>query len=103
MTDEYITRHEYEEYKHRAQDEDKRLSKRITEIKEVTQQINSLTLSVQKLASNMERMLEIQQEQEDRIKEIEERDGEMWRKTTGYIMTTIVGLVVGFLFTQIGV
>ena len=102
MDEEYITRLEHEEFTKRMQDEHIRLSKRITELKEVTQQINDLTMSVQKLAVNMENMLTNQQEQEKRIKEMESRDGKMWRQAIGYVLTAIIGIVVGFVFKQIG-
>ena len=32
----------------------------------------------------------------------EERDGEMWRKVTGHIVTVIIGIVIGYIFKQIG-
>lgn len=102
MNEEYITRVEHEEFTKRMQDEHIRLSKRISEIKEVTQQINDLAMSVQRLATNMENMLENQKEQEKRIDEMESRDGKMWRQAIGYVLTAIIGIVVGFVFKQIG-
>lgn len=102
MNEDYISRLEHEEFVKRMQDEHVRLSKRITEVKEVTQQINDLAMSVQRLATNMENMLENQKEQEKRIDEMEERDGNLWRQTIGYIVTAVVGIVIGFIFKQIG-
>lgn len=102
MGEEYITRLEHEEFTKRMQDEHIRLSKRITELKEVTQQINDLAISTQKLAVNMENMLKNQEEQEKRISEMEERDGVMWRQVLGYITTAIIGIVIGFIFKQVG-
>lgn len=102
MGEEYITRSEHEEFTKRMQDEHIRLSKRISELKEVTQQINDLAISTQKLAVNMENMLKNQEEQEKRISEMEERDGVMWRQAIGYVLTAIIGIVVGFVFKQIG-
>ena len=102
MSEEFITRNEHEEFCKRMQDEHVRLSKRISEVKEMTQQINDLTISVQKLAVNMENMLNNQEEQEERIKEMESRDGKMWRQAVGYIVTAVIGIVIGFVFKQIG-
>lgn len=102
MNEDYISRLEHEEFVKRMQDEHVRLSKRITEVKEVTQQINDLAMSVQRLATNMENMLENQKEQEKRIDEMEERDGNLWRQTIGYIVTAVIGIVIGFIFKQIG-
>lgn len=102
MNEDYISRLEHEEFVKRMQDEHVRLSKRITEVKEVTQQINDLAMSVQRLATNMENMLENQKEQEKRIDEMEERDSNLWRQTIGYIVTAVIGIVIGFIFKQIG-
>lgn len=33
---------------------------------------------------------------------LESRDGEMWRKVVGYIITAVVGIIIGFIFTQFG-
>lgn len=71
-------------------------------MKEMTQQINDLTISVQKLAVNTENMLNNQEEQEKRIKEMESRDGKMWRQALGYVTTAIIGIVIGFIFKQVG-
>jgi len=37
-----------------------------------------------------------------KVSTLESRDGEMWRKVTGYIITAIVGIVIGYIFKQIG-
>ena len=83
-------------------DEDVRLSKRITELEEDNAQINALTVSVQKLTDNIEHMRQLQEDEGRRLNAIEGRDGEMWRKVTSYIITAVIGLVLGFIFTQIG-
>ena len=47
-------------------------------------------------------MAETQKEQGEKLEKLESRDGEMWRKVTGYIITAIIGIVIGFVFQQIG-
>ena len=49
MTDEPIARAEYEEYKMRLDEENKRQDKRIELLEESTKQINALTVSLWKL------------------------------------------------------
>ena len=63
---------------------------------------SALVTSVEKLALNMEIMAKEQQEQGKRLETLEARDGEMWRKVVGYIVTAIVGGVIGFIFTRLG-
>ena len=91
MTDEPIARAEYEEYKKRLDEENKRQDKRIELLEESTKQINALTVSIEK-----------QETQSKRLVSLENRDGEMWRKVVGYVATAVIGIVVGFIFTQIG-
>ena len=47
-------------------------------------------------------MAETQKEQGERLEKLEEQDGAMWRKVTGYIITAIIGILLGFVFRQIG-
>lgn len=106
---EYITREEHEEFRNtvkaniqRIQDEDSRQNKRLDILEANTKQINSLTTSVEKLALSIESMVKEQETQGMRLQVLEGRDGEMWRKVTGYIITAIAGIIIGCIFTQFG-
>lgn len=44
----------------------------------------------------------IQKQQSGRLEVLERRDGEMWRKVSGYILAAVIGIVLGFVFNQIG-
>ena len=98
-----ITRAEHEEFRKRIEEENKRQNCRINKLEDTFEKINSLATSTEKLATSMEAMLKEQEEQGGRLKILEERDGEKWRKVVGYIVTAVVGIVVGFIFTQIGI
>ena len=98
-----ITRAEHEEFRKRIVEENKRQNCRINKLEDTFEKINSLATSTEKLATSMEAMLKEQEEQGGRLKILEERDGEKWRKVVGYIVTAVVGIVVGFIFTQIGI
>lgn len=86
----------------RLRDEDTRQNKRIDLLEENVKEISALATSVNKLATNMESMVKIQEQQGTRLSTLESRDGEMWRKVVGYIVTAVVGIVLGFVFTQLG-
>ena len=64
--------------------------------------MSALTTSVEKLATNIEGMVKEQEKQGKRLEVLESRDGEMWRKVVGYIITAVVGIIIGFIFTQFG-
>lgn len=100
--EEPITRAEYEEYQKRISDEEHRQNKRLDQLEENTKQINALTVSIEKLAQSVESMVKEQEAQGKRLVSLESRDGEMWRKVVGYVVTAVIGIVLGFVFTQIG-
>lgn len=102
MMDSPITRAEHVEFEKRMQDEHKRQNHRIDELEKAFEQNNKLLISVEKLALSMENMQKELRDQSNRLDTIEGRDGEMWRKVVGYVVTAVIGAVIGFVFTQIG-
>lgn len=97
-----ITRAEHEEFRRRLEEENKRQDTRIGILEDSVRQIGALATSVEKLAVSMQSMLKEQEKQGKRLEALEGRDGEKWRKVMGYIATTIVGVVLGYLFKRIG-
>ncbi len=97
-----ITRAEHEEFRRRLEEENKRQDKRIELLEQNTKRLETLNTSIEKLAVNMESMLKEQVQQGKRLEVLEGRDGEKWRKVAGYVATTIISIVIGFVFAQIG-
>lgn len=97
-----ITRAEHEEFRRRMEEEHNRQNKRIELLEERTEQFINIAISVKELALSVKQMAETQREQGEKLEKLESRDGEMWRKVTGYIITAIIGIVIGFVFQQIG-
>lgn len=97
-----ITRAEHEEFSRRMEEEHKRQNKRIELLEERTEQFTDIAISVKELALSVKQMAETQKLQGEKLEKLEERDGEMWRKVVGYIVTAIIGIVIGFVFQQIG-
>ena len=97
-----ITRAEHEEFVKRMEDEDRRQNRRIEILEESVQQFTSLTASVENLALNMENMLKEQEAQGKRLEALEDRDGEKWRAMISYVGTTIIGILIGYIFTLLG-
>lgn len=97
-----VTRAEHEEFRRRLEEENKRQDARIGILEDSVRQIGALATSVEKLAVSMQSMLKEQEKQGKRLEALEGRDGEKWRKVMGYIATAIVGVVLGYLFKQIG-
>lgn len=84
----------------RLEDENKRQNHRLDALERTIEQVAAISTSVEKLALNMENMLKEQVSQGKRLETLESRDGEMWRKVVGYVITTIIGIVVGYFFNH---
>ena len=100
--DNVITRAEHEEFRMRIEERDKRQDKRLELLENNVTRLCSLTASVEKLALSLESMVKEQEKQGKRLEALESRDGEMWRKVVGYAVTAVVGVLVGFVCTRLG-
>ena len=97
-----ITRAEHDEFRRRMEEAHKRQDKRIELLEENVREMGALTASVEKLALGIENMAKEQEKQGERLEALEGRDGEMWRKVVGYVLTAVISVVVGFVFSKIG-
>lgn len=109
MAEEYVSRHEHEEFHRSMESENKRLEEennrqnhRLDALEKTIEQVAAINTSVEKLAVSMENMLKEQVSQGKRLETLESRDGEMWRKVVGYVITAIAGVFIGYLFKQVG-
>lgn len=102
MPEEPISRHEHDEFARRIDEENKRQNHRITNLEESLGKTHALMVSVEKLAANMESTLKEIEKQGQRLSALEERDGEKWRKVASYVITTVVGLIIGAVSSHIG-
>lgn len=100
--EEPITRAEHDEFCRRLDQENHRQNCRIEALEQSGEKMVALTTAVERLATNMESMLREQERQGKRLETLEGRDGEMWRKIIGYIATAVLGILIGFVFHQLG-
>lgn len=92
----------HEEFARRMEEEHTRQNHRIGILEKTVEQNNKLLVSVERLASNMEHMQKEMKEQGDRLEALEGRDGEMWRKVMGYVITAAISAVMGYIFSRLG-
>lgn len=102
MEGDYITIQFHEEYAKRMEEEHKRQNHRLNNLEKSVEENSKLALSIERLTISVQSMVEEQRLQGVRLETLENRDGEMWRKVIGYVITTIIGIVVGYIFTHIG-
>lgn len=109
MDGEYISRKEHEEFCRRMETENKRLedennrqNKRLEILEDNSKELSSLAASTEKLALSIESMAKEQESQSSRLKQLEGRDGKMWRKVVEYAVMAVVGAVIAFMITGVG-
>ena len=98
----FITVAVHNEFARRIDDENHRQNRRIETLENTVQQISELTASVKELAVNMKNMLSEQEKQGKRLETLESRDGDKWRTAIGHVVTAIIGAVICYIFTRIG-
>ena len=94
--DNYISRYEHDEFCKRMDDEHGRINHRVQALEDEVHEIGSLTTAVQTLATNMENMIKTIEAQGKKLELLESRDGEKWRSLVGYVVTALVGAVMGY-------
>lgn len=104
-----ISRAEHEEFRRSMElanenlaSENKRQNRRLDILEENAKQNTAMVANIERLAVNMENMLKVQEQQGERLEALESRDGEKWRSAAGYVITVVLGIVIGFVFKLIG-
>lgn len=95
MPEQYVGRAEHNEFVRRIDDHNSRQDARLKEIEKSVANMTQLTVSVERLATSMETMAEEQKKQGSRLEVLEGRDGEMWRMVVGYVVTAVLGIMIG--------
>lgn len=104
MSDEnvFMLKSVHEEFAKRIEDENHRQNKRIEVIEDHVCEITRIAANVEKLAINMEHMVGELKDQGIRLKALEDRDGEMWRKLVSHIATSIISIILGYIACKLG-
>ena len=69
---------------------------------EAMDNLSAINANVEKLTALLENSKETLEHQEKRLEALEARDGEKWRQVTGYIITAVIGIILGFIATHLG-
>lgn len=90
---EYVTKDEHAEFAKRIEDENARQNHRIANLEESVQNIQRLTVSVEKMGVNMQYMADKQAEIAGRLNELEEQPGANWRALKSGIIGAIAAAI----------
>lgn len=88
---EEITRGEYEEAIKRVEAEEKRQNKRLDSLEESMTTLTELTISIEKIATNIEVMQKELTKQGARLEKIEQEPAENWKKVVWLVIAACVG------------
>lgn len=91
----------------RIEEENNRQNKRLEMLETnmnqiIVQQLTNITTTIEKLNLSVGNMLKEQAEFGERLRKLENRDGDMWRKVISHIVTAVVGAVVCYFLTKLG-
>lgn len=103
MSDEFVSRNEYEERLRRVDDENNRQNRRIEKLENIMDTINELTASVQLLAVRMEAMQKEMEKQGTRLETIEQEPADKWRSVVKTAVTVVVSALVTYFLTKGGI
>lgn len=98
----YITREEHDEFKDRLKAEHARTNARLREVEEVVKEIHTMSTTLIVLCEKMSSVNNSIDTLNADVDTLKARDGEMWRKIVAYILTTVAGIIIGYIFKQIG-
>lgn len=93
--EDYIPRVEHEEFAKRIDDEQNRQNHRLTELEKATKEINSLTVSVEKMALSTETMARELGEQGKRLDHLESVPGKNWTALQTGIINALAAAIGG--------
>lgn len=88
---EEITRGEYEEAIKRVEAEEKCQNKRLDTLEESMATLTELTISIEKIATNIEVMQKELAKQGARLEKIEQEPAENWKKVVWLVIAALVG------------
>lgn len=109
-----ITRAEHEAFSDLMKAENKRIeeenirqNKRLEMLENnmqqiITQQLTTLTSTIERLNLSVSNILKEQSEISERLKKLENRDGETWRTVVKYAITAVVGGIITFAISKLG-
>ena len=93
--EQYLLKSVHEEFARRIDEENDRQNARLSALERGLQEINKITVQVERIATNIEVLTASIKEQSGRIAELEQRPVKRWDGLIMAIITGVVGIVIG--------
>lgn len=89
-------------YAERIDSELEKINGHLERLDKSVEKITELAISVEKLAMSVQTMANTQKDMDGKLTTIENRDGEMWRKVVGYVITSVISIIIGVVACKVG-
>lgn len=103
MEDNYVLKEVFDERLKRVDDENDRQNQRLSLVEKNGEALNELVISVKELAMSVKQMQEELKRQGERLSRIEDEPADKWKKFTWLIFSGVVGLIIGYLSSKLGI
>lgn len=100
--DEFVRQDVFDAKLKAVDDENNRQNHRLEKLESVVEKITEIATSVQLLAQNVATMTKELERQGKKLEMIENEPAEKWKKLTWLVVTGIVGAIVGFALSKLG-
>ena len=100
--DEFVRQDVFDAKLARVDDENVRQNHRLDRLEKNGALLNDLVVSVKELAMSVKQMQEELKRQGERLDRIEDEPAEKWKKLSWLVVTGLVGAVIGFLVSKLG-
>lgn len=100
--DEFVRQDVFDAKLKAVDDENNRQNHRLEKLESVVEKITEIATSVQLLAQNVSTMTKELERQGKKLENIEKEPADNWKKLTWLVVTGIVGAIVGFALSKLG-
>lgn len=105
----YVTWDVHKEFSQRIEDENSRQNKRLELLEKHLEEVKNLTISTERLATNMEHMVKSQNSmnealarQGERLDAIEREPAEKWKQASWIVVSVILTAIITFALSRVG-
>lgn len=102
MNSGYLLHVEHEEYAKGVEKEFERVNHRLKHLEDQEEKQTEILISIKELTTEMKDIKKEVFEQDERLETLENRDGETWRSVKWYVLTVVLGAVLGYLLNMAG-
>ena len=103
MNSGYLLHVEHEEYAKRIDEEHTRIHHRLKHLEDQEKMQTEILLTIKELTMETKDLKTAVLQQGERLETLENRDGETWRNVKWYVLTVVLGAIIGYLMNMVGI